>query len=302
MTLVVIVALGFGVGLVGIANGLRGKRTSLQGVLTGLMADENSVGRSEPLSWQRGTWHFHRRLAVHVASAIREKALFDRELGERLALANSSLEELSARCIVCGVIGLALPGLTWILATAGGLRVSQLVPLGAGLILGIGGALLPIAELNAEAKRGLRHAKRVVCSFLDLVVLGLAGGMGIESALFTAAQLGENVVSRRLLAMLTLCRDTGEPPWTALARLGQTLGIDELSDLAATAGLAGTEGAKVRATLATRAASIRRHELANAEADANALTERLFIPGAFLLVGFLIFVGFPAFTRIALGF
>ena len=112
--------------------------------------------------------------------------------------------------------------------------------------LGIGGALLPIAELNAEAKRGRRHAKRVICSFLDLVVLGLAGGMGIESALLTAAQLGENVVSRRLLAALSLCRDTGEPPWEALARLGETLGIDELSELAATAGLAGMEGAKVR--------------------------------------------------------
>ncbi len=302
MTLVVIAGLGFGVGLVGIVNGLRGPRTSLQSVLTGLMTDESSTGRPEPLSWQRETWHFHRRLAIHVANAIREKELFDRQLGTRLALANSSLEELSARCIVCAVLGFSLPSLTWVVLVTGGLRGSQLVPIGAGLLLGIGGALLPIAELNAEAKRGRRHARRVVCSFLDLVVLGLAGGMGIESALFTAAQLGENVVSRRLLAMLTLCRDTGEPPWTALARLGETLGIDELSDLAATAGLAGTEGAKVRATLATRAATIRRHELANAEADANALTERLFIPGAFLLVGFLIFVGFPAFTRITSGF
>jgi tight adherence protein C len=80
------------------------------------------------------------------------------------------------------------------------------------------------------------------------------------------------------------------------------LGIDELSDLAAAAGLAGTEGAKVRSTLAARAATIRRHELANAEAEANALTEKLFIPGVFLLIGFLVFVGYPAFTRIALGF
>jgi hypothetical protein len=133
-------------------------------------------------------------------------------------------------------------------------------------------------------------------------VLGLAGGMGIESALLTAAQLGENAVSRRMLAALSLCRDTGEPPWEALARLGETLGIEELSELAATAGLAGMEGAKVRATLAARASSIRRHELAIAEAEANALTEKLFIPGAFLLVGFLIFIGYPAFTRIAAGF
>ena len=135
-----------------------------------------------------------------------------------------------------------------------------------------------------------------------LVVLGLAGGVGIESALLTAARLGENAVSRQMLAALSLCRDTGEPPWEALARLGRTLGIDELGELAATAGLAGMEGAKVRTTLAARAASMRRHELANAEADANALTEKLFVPGAFLLVGFLLFIGYPAFVRIASGF
>jgi hypothetical protein len=87
-----------------------------------------------------------------------------------------------------------------------------------------------------------------------------------------------------------------------LSRLGHTLGIDEFGELAATVGLAGMEGAKIRATLAARAASIRRHELANAEAEANALTEKLFIPGTFLLVGFLIFIGYPAFTRIASGF
>jgi Flp pilus assembly protein TadB len=142
----------------------------------------------------------------------------------------------------------------------------------------------------------------VICSFLDLVVLGLGGGMGIESALFTAAQLGENAMSRRLVAELSLCRDAGEPPWEALERLGDALGIDELCELAATARLAGTEGARVRTTLAARAASIRRHELANEEAEANALTEKLFVPGAFLLVGFLLFIGYPAFTRITSGF
>lgn len=302
MTLVVLTALGVGMGLVGAVTGFRGRRTSLQEVLTGLTAEQRSTGRQDLSSWQTDTWRVDRRMAMHVASSARERGLFDRELGPRLALSNSSLEELTARCIVCATVGFFLPALTWVVMFAGGVRIHVLVPVAAGLLLGLGGALIPIAELNAAAKRGRRHAKRVICSFLDLVVLGLAGGMGIESALLTAAQLGENIVSRRMLAALSLCRDAGEPPWEALTRLGETLGIEELSELAATAGLAGMEGAKVRATLAARAASIRRHELANSEAEANALTERLFIPGAFLLVGFLIFIGYPAFTRIASGF
>ena len=39
--------------------------------------------------------------------------------------------------------------------------------------------------------------------------------------------------------------------------------------------------------------ALRRHEQADAESAANTTTERLFLPGALLLVGFLLFVGLP---------
>jgi tight adherence protein C len=302
MTLVILLGLGVGLGLTGVITGLRSQKASLQSVFNGLVADPSTTRHHEPLSWKPDTKRIDRQVAMLVAQAVRERGYFERELSTRLALSNSSLEVLAARCVVSAAVGGLLPAFTWIIIVAAGVRVPLIAPVAGGVLCGIGGALLPIAELDAEAKRGRRHARRVICSFLDLVVLGLAGGMGIESALLAAAQLGENVVSRRMLAALSLSRDTGEPPWDALARLGDTLGIEEFGELAATAGLAGMEGAKIRATLAARAASIRRHELANAEAEANALTEKLFIPGALLLVGFLIFIGYPAFTRIAAGF
>jgi tight adherence protein C len=47
---------------------------------------------------------------------------------------------------------------------------------------------------------------------------------------------------------------------------------------------------------------LRRHEQADAESSANAMTERLFLPGALLLLGFLVFIGYPAFARILGGF
>jgi tight adherence protein C len=302
MTLVVITALGVGVGLVGIVAGVRGQRPSLLQALTNLHVDEGSTRRLQPPMLHSNGGRLDHRAATFIASSVRERRFFDRELRTRLALVDSSLEALCARCVVGSAIGFLLPGLTWIAVAVAGVSVPVLIPFGAGILFGVVGALLPVIELDAESKRARRHAERVICSFLDLVVLGLGGGMGIESALFTAAQLGENAVSRRLVAELSLCRDAGEPPWEALERLGDALGIDELCELAATARLAGTEGARVRTTLAARAASIRRHELANEEAEANALTEKLFVPGAFLLVGFLLFIGYPAFTRIASGF
>ena len=301
MTLVILLALGTGLGVVGVVVGLRSQRPTLRSIVTGLTTEPTGIGGPERISRRQDSRRLDHRIAVVLANEVKERGYFEREIGVRLALSNSTLEDLCARCLVCATIGILIPALACVLMTEGGLPVPIVVPVVAGALLGIGGVLLPIAELNAEAKRGRRHARRVICSFLDLVVLSLAGGMGIESALLTAAQLGENVVSRRMVTALALCRDTGEPPWEALARMGETLGIEELGELAATAGLAGLEGAKVRASLAARSASIRRHELANAEAEANALTERLFIPGVFLLVGFLIFIGYPAFTRIASG-
>jgi len=66
--------------------------------------------------------------------------------------------------------------------------------------------------------------------------------------------------------------------------------------------LAGTEGARIRQSLTARSASLRRHEQAEAESSANAMTERLFLPGALLLIGFLLFIGYPAVHRILGGF
>ncbi len=219
----------------------------------------------------------------------------------QLAICDIPLHELCARCILAGAAGALVSPLVWTLIGASGLNLPVDVPLWVILPGVLGGLSLPVWQLRSEARRRHRLAQRVVCSFLDLVVLGLAAGMGIESALVAAAQLGETDVSRKIAAVLSLSRDSGEAPWAALARLGTTLGVDELSEVAAAAALAGTEGARIRATLAARAASIRRHELADAEAEANATTERLFLPGALLLVGFLLFVGYPAFSRISSG-
>ena len=237
-----------------------------------------------------------------VANALRAKGYVGYELRTRLAIVEVSLEELCSRCLVWGASGALVAPLAWATLMACGVKTSLFLPSWVGLILGVGAAMSPILLLDREARRSRRDSKAVICTFLDLVVLSLAGGMGIESALLNAAQLGQSNTSYRMWAALSSCRETGEPPWEALSRLGRELSIDELQELAAAAALAGTEGARIRATLVARTASIRRHLLADAESEANAVTERLFLPGTLLLVGFLLFIGYPAFTRIASGF
>jgi hypothetical protein len=50
-----------------------------------------------------------------------------------------------------------------------------------------------------------------------------------------------------------------------------------------------------------KAASLRSHELAAAEAEAESASERMNLPIALLFLGFLIFLGFPAVERILTG-
>jgi hypothetical protein len=66
--------------------------------------------------------------------------------------------------------------------------------------------------------------------------------------------------------------------------------------------LAGTEGARVRDSLAVKASSLRDHALAEAEAEAQATTERMALPLVMLFLGFLILIGYPAVDIILTGF
>jgi len=301
VTLVLLTAIGTGVGLVGVIVALRRRTASLDGILAGLRHDQEMAQRLAGTSVAESRWRVDHQLGVFVATTVWSHSRHRHDLAQRLALCGVSLEQICTRCVLGAMVGAVLPLVMWGVVSVSALHLSTYVPLWVSLLAGIGGALVPIVRLAGVLKQRRRHSGRVICVFLDLVILGLAGGMGIEGALLAAAELGESDLSRQMFAALCAGRESGDPPWTCLARLGDKLGIDELGELAGAAALAGTEGAKVRATLAARVDTIRRHELAKAEAEANAITERLFMPGVLLLVGFLLFVGYPAFARIVSG-
>lgn len=154
------------------------------------------------------------------------------------------------------------------------------------------------AHRAAAARRGQMRA--VLSSYLDLVVLAVDGGAGIDQALTDAAEACTGWPGQRLAAALRTAHLTRTSAWDALARLGADTGIDELTDLAATAHLAGVEGARVRASLSARAASLRTRLLAEAEAAANRATEKLSMPMFLLAAGFLVLLTYPAMSGLML--
>jgi hypothetical protein len=177
------------------------------------------------------------------------------------------------------------------LATAGLLALD-------GLLLALGGFFAPDLALRSQASRRRRDFRHALSAFLDLVVIALAAGGGVDSALTDAARVGTGESFAALRRALDAARLARIAPWGPLGRLGDELGINELSELAASVSLAGSEGAKVRESLAAKAASLRAHALADAEGEAQAATEAMSLPVVVLFAGFLVFLGFPALAHV----
>lgn len=76
--------------------------------------------------------------------------------------------------------------------------------------------------------------------------------------------------------------------------------MPELTELAASVGLAGTEGARIRQSVSAKASSLRTHLLSEAETEAQTASERMSLPVVLLFAGFLLFVGFPAVAQVAM--
>jgi tight adherence protein C len=300
MTAVVLLATIVGMGVIGVAYGLRGHRVALDGVLE---AWERTVplGQSDESSARA----VDRLGAPFVAAARRRGWATHRWVLRGLAdleITGGDPEAFVSRLVVLTAAGALGPPVLWLLASMAGVPLPSALAAVVMIVTAPTAVALHVGGLVRRAGDRRRHFRVVIGSFVDLVVLSLAGGVGIDGALHAASQVSPDWAAQLLGRTLLMARDSGTAPWTALEALGRDLAVPELVELATTVQLAGTEGARIRQSLTARAASLRRHEQADAESAANAMTERLFLPGALLLLGFLLFIGYPAFQRILGGF
>ncbi|MBV8463223.1 MAG: type II secretion system F family protein [Acidimicrobiales bacterium] len=301
MTLAVFLGLVTGMGALGLVAGLRERTPRLEAVSAAV--HRPLVARSPIAPPERGVTLDH--LGEGVARWAESQRFFaspnSMAFRQWLAVTETSLDRLATAVLLAGGIGVLAPGVLGLGLLTLGVKVSIATVLALSLLGAVVGGLAPLSRLVRSARRRQEHFRVVVGSFVDLVVLELAGGTGIEGALFAASQVSADWAADRITRALLTARESGTPSWSALSALGGELGVTELAELATTLQLAGTEGARVRTSLQARAESLRRHEQAHEESAANAVTERLFLPGSLLLLGFLCFVGYPAFTRVVGG-
>jgi tight adherence protein C len=299
MTQIVILATCVGCGIVGTVYGLRRPKVTLAAALDSW---ERTIAPGAVPNRGSGPNALGSALVERVSRSRWSDHGWVRATRSDLDLTGTSPERFATRVLVVAAAGTLAPLIAWLVAVMADLAIPVLAAALLVLVAVPVGVSLLIASLVRQARERRRHVRMVTASFVDLVVLSLAGGVGIDGALYAASQVSADWAAQRMGRALLTARESGATPWAALEALGREIGVPELVELATTVELAGTEGARIRQSLTARSASLRRHEQAEAESAANAMTERLFLPGALLLLGFLLFIGYPAFTRILGGF
>jgi Flp pilus assembly protein TadB len=188
--------------------------------------------------WGRPAVRWLHRLGLPTANARSDLATLDKPVDVHLA------EQATA-----AVFGLLVPPVAATLLAFAGITTGLLLPVGASLLFGAAGFLFPEVSARAGAAKYRAAFRDALSSFLDLVVISLASGSGVDQALDEAASVGSGPAYAELRYALTEARLSRVPPWDVLAVLGRRIALPELQQLAATVGLAGTEGAKVRESL-----------------------------------------------------
>jgi Flp pilus assembly protein TadB len=197
----------------------------------------------------------------------------------------------------------AFIGFLWApVVAAGAVLLGYAVPLLVPAWLAVGGAvlvgLLPYRQVREDARKERAAFRHALSAYCDVAGMAMASGREVYASLFEAAATGDGTAFDEIRDTLHRGHISGDKPWDSLRGLGEDIGVTDLVELGATVALAGDEGAAVRDTIASRARSIRERLIAETEKRASAATERMAVPGAMLMIGFLWFLAFPGLLLI----
>ena len=238
------------------------------------------------------------RLGERLERTDYGRRYIDRLAGDLRVVGRRPADELSALVIVA-VTAAAAPAVFAILAAV---LLGVLVPpvvvlvLTPALVVVVG--LQRVANVRSEASDRREQFRASLAAFCDLCGMNLAAGRGVTQALETAANLGEGWAFSEMRAALVAARERSLPASEGLERLGVELDIDDLVEVAGSIRLAGTNGAAVRETLNHKARTMRDRLTSQAERRAAAVTERLGLPAAAVLMGLVAFYLYPVFATL----
>lgn len=230
-------------------------------------------------------------LGLPSARCRQDLAVCDRDVDSYLR--EKMLAALGGAAAFACVVGASIPAASGLSPTIAALLA--LCALALSLVT-------PDLVLRHRAERRRAELRTVTSAVADLVGVALAGGAGASGALTAATRQGTGPAFTQVRQALHEAHLRTRPPWDALSDLAQRTGVPELDELAASIRLAGTDGARVRASVTAKAKSLRTHQLAALEAEAGAATERMSLPVLLLVLGVLLLMGIPAVVHVTSGF
>ena len=190
---------------------------------------------------------FTARFGGPIARALRRMGMGDAtfaSLRRDLAILERSPERHLAEKVTIGIFGFfVVPFVAGFLALDGA-HLPIVLPIWGAALFGIAGFFVPDLGVHTEASARRAEFRHGLSAYLDLVVIVLAAGGGIETALADASDVGDGFAFVRLRRSLDDARLAHLPPGEAFGRLGSDLGVDELVELSASLALAGAEGAR----------------------------------------------------------
>ncbi|WP_356948667.1 type II secretion system F family protein [Streptomyces chengbuensis] len=295
--MITVLALGslFGAGLTALAYGLRPSRPALADVLAALNTPPSQAATFQPTGDEEWTVRVGRRLVPY----LRALGLPNHSLRADLAVCGQDVERHLAGKATCGIAGLITPWLSaGLIHFAISTGTGWWMPTSSSLVLAALLFYAPDHTVRRHAAQRRAEMRHTLSLTLDLTVIALAGGAGVQQALTHAVNAPTGWAAVKLRHALHVAQLTRTSPWTHLADLGRQLDISDLTELAATLDLAGTEGAKVRGSLAAKARAMRRRRISEADAAAQAATEQMSLPVVLLFAAFLLLIGYPALSYV----
>lgn len=155
----------------------------------------------------------------------------------------------------------------------------------------------PRRKVHQRAEAIRRQLELATAVFLDLINVLLAGGAGIETSVLAAANAGDGEGFSIIRLAVMRAQSARLSYWDSLAEIGHISDVPTLVEVAHTVQLAGQHGARIRTSLASKAVALRKQNLARIEHDEEQRTEKIGLPVVLLFLGFLLLVGYPAFTQ-----
>lgn len=255
-------------------------------------------GERAPVEERDGTWRsaFRERMGLWALGNLPAGA-WTRTPRTHLAMLRMSEAQFYGEKLAWSMLGLALPPVLGTCFWLIGLPLPVSIPTLGSLVLAGAFWFMPNYNVADDARRARVEFDRALGAYLELVALERRSGASGQQALATAAEVGDSWVFRRLESELRRARYMARAPWDSLHALSAELAVPALDDLADIMQQSGHDGAQIYGNLRARAAALRSAMLSAEIGNANAVSERMYIPASLLGVVFMAILVAPSLLR-----